>query len=416
MATKWQSTNYPGVRFREHPNRKHGIRKDRYFAIYYRLDGRRREEGLGWASEGWSIQKVAGILAKLKEAQRTGEGARTLEERRRLELDRREVEHQARIQAEKESIPFERIFAENYLPVAQRNKKPQSIKRETALFKRWIGPVIGDLPLKQVSPFHLEKIKRRMSDAGSSPRTILYALATIRQAFNFCRNHDLYQGDNPVSKVAKPRFDNRRLRYLTRDEAERLLEALAAKSVQVYQMAVLSLHCGLRAGEIFSLTWGDVDLGRDLLMLRDTKSGRTRAAFMTETVKSMLAGKAWSERNALLFPGRDEKKITRISRSFDRAVDEIGLNKGISDPRQRVVFHSLRHTYASWLVEGGVDLYTVKTLLGHATMAMTERYSHLGQNTLQAATKVLEEGTKRPKDSGMDRIKGSWKTTKRSDP
>jgi len=54
------------------------------------------------------------------------------------------------------------------------------------------------------------------------------------------------------------------------------------------------------------------------------------------------------------------------------------------------VFHTLRHTYASWLVESGVDLYTVKKLMGHSTIAMTERYSHLGNNTLQNAVKVFE--------------------------
>ena len=56
------------------------------------------------------------------------------------------------------------------------------------------------------------------------------------------------------------------------------------------------------------------------------------------------------------------------------------------------VFHTLRHTYASWLAESGVDLYTVKNLLGHSTITMTERYSHLGNNTLQNAVKVFEEG------------------------
>lgn len=55
---KWQATTYPGVRYREHKERRHGIKKDRYFSIYYRLDGKRKEEGLGWASEGWSANKA----------------------------------------------------------------------------------------------------------------------------------------------------------------------------------------------------------------------------------------------------------------------------------------------------------------------------------------------------------------------
>ncbi len=75
--------------------------------------------------------------------------------------------------------------------------------------------------------------------------------------------------------------------------------------------------------------------------------------------------------------------------------DSIGMNNGVTDRRQKVVFHTLRHTYASWLVEQGVDLYTVKELTGHGTLAMTERYSHLALDTLRRAVRTLEAGLKK---------------------
>jgi site-specific recombinase XerD len=65
------------------------------------------------------------------------------------------------------------------------------------------------------------------------------------------------------------------------------------------------------------------------------------------------------------------------------------LNKGVDDIRLRVTFHTLRHTFASWLVEAGTDLYCVKELMGHSDFKMTSRYSHLGQNTLQDAVNRL---------------------------
>ena len=58
MPVQWQSTGFPGVRFYKHPNRKHGVKYDRYFAIRYQHDGKRREEGLGWSSEGWTAEKA----------------------------------------------------------------------------------------------------------------------------------------------------------------------------------------------------------------------------------------------------------------------------------------------------------------------------------------------------------------------
>jgi len=72
------------------------------------------------------------------------------------------------------------------------------------------------------------------------------------------------------------------------------------------------------------------------------------------------------------------------------------LNKEVTDDRMRVVFHTMRHTYASWLVESGVDLYTVKELMGHSTLAMTERYAHVGEGTLQKAVKRLARKASAP--------------------
>lgn len=75
----------------------------------------------------------------------------------------------------------------------------------------------------------------------------------VRQVFNYAKNHDLFNGDNPVSKVKKPRNDNRRNRYLEKEETERLLIALEKRSVQLRSISLVSLHCGLRAGEFLTL-------------------------------------------------------------------------------------------------------------------------------------------------------------------
>jgi integrase len=386
-----QKTIYPGVRFREHSIRKYNGVPDRYFFIRYRLHGKLKEEGLGWASEGWNAKKASGLLAKLKEAHTTGEGPQTLSEKRQFAQKKKELEEAEKKKRAHEQLTFGELFLNTYFPQAQENKGAESFRRESSLFRLWISPVIGDLPLKDVTGFHLERLKKNMADGKLTARTIRYALAVIRQVFNFARDHNLYNGESPTAKIKMPQADNRRHRFLTRDEAAPLLENLSLKSPQVYEMALVSLHCGLRAGEIFSLTWGDVDSERGLMILRDTKGGKNRAAFMTQAVKEMLSKKPRRGNNDLVFPNRGGDKIIAISRSFDRAVRELNLNEGVTDPRQKIVFHSLRHSYASWLVESGVDLYTVKTLLGHSSLAMAERYSHLGNGTLQNAVKILEK-------------------------
>jgi integrase len=391
MAIKRFKSNFPGVRYREHPTRKHGIKHDRYFSIYYRVNGKKREEGLGWASQGWTAQKAAHELSKLKESHRVGSGPQTLKEKRNIEYNRREQEA-------KDTLSFSSFFKEHYFPLQDIKK---SCEREEEIYKLWIEPVIGNVTMKDVSPIHLERIKKNMSDAGRAPRTIHYCLAVIRQVFNYAKRINLYSSDNPVGKVKKPTFDNKRVRFLAREEADKLLKELQLRSPELHDMAILSLHSGLRAGEIFNLTWGDIDIEKGIVLLKDTKTGKNRFAYMTNEVKKMLSVKQKGKHNEPVFMGRGGK-IKNVSNTFDRTVKDLGLNTGVTDPRQKIVFHSLRHTYASWLVESGVDLYTVKKLLGHSSIAMTERYSHLGQNTLQNAVRVFENSLKSQQDKVVE--------------
>ena len=161
--------------------------------------------------------------------------------------------------------------------------------------------------------------------------------------------------------------------------------------MQTHNIALLSLHCGMRAGEIFNLTWGDVDLDGGRLSLKDTKSGKSRYAFLTNDAKEMLANLYLNQKpHELVFTDRKGNRIKEVSNVYARTVEELSLNDNITDSRQRVVFHTLRHTYASWLVENGTDLYVVSKLLGHSDISMTQRYSHLGDNTLSRAVHNLE--------------------------
>ena len=163
------------------------------------------------------------------------------------------------------------------------------------------------------------------------------------------------------------------------------------RDFNVYQMALLSLHCGMRAGEIFPLIWTNIDTDRNLIFISDSKGGHGRVAYMTETVKAMFLKMNRKEPDEIVFCNKDGERFSEIPKTFKAAVDALELNKGISDKRQRVCFHTLRHTYASWHVEGGTDLYILKKLLGHSNIGMTERYSHLSPSVLQGAVKNFEK-------------------------
>ena len=252
MGVQWISTTFPGVRFYKHPTRRRGGKYDQYFAIRYQKDGARKEEGCGWASEGWTAEKAFKQLADMKEAARKGEAGARLSERR-------EKRRKIKAAEARDLVTFGTFWTDSYLPQAEADKGRETMIRERSHFKMWLSPLLGALPLKSISPIHLEKLKSEMTKAKLSPRSIQYALAVVRQVFNVAKRRGVFAGDNPVGKVRSPKVDNRRLRFFTREEADSLLAELLKTNREAWEMALLSLHCGLRAGEIFKLTWADID-------------------------------------------------------------------------------------------------------------------------------------------------------------
>ena len=104
----------------------------------------------------------------------------------------------------------------------------------------------------------------------------------------------------------------------------------------------------------------------------------------------MLRNRDEGKPSDYVFQGR-KGKLGRISPTFSRAVDDLKLNDGIDDPRLQICFHSCRHSYASWMIEQGADLYIVQRLLGHKTNVMTQRYAHLSESRLKDAAKALSQ-------------------------
>lgn len=256
----------------------------------------------------------------------------------------------------------------------------------------WLKLNIGGIRLIDIRPFHLEKVKRSMIKQEKSPRTVQAVLALARQVWNHARNNGVVNADWPGRSVKAGRFDNRRMRFLTYEETDIMLEKFKEVSPQLHNMALLSLDTGVRAGEIFSLTWENVNIETGQFMVAG-KNGKNRTAYMTDRVRIMF--EALPESQGLVFPSRTGEMIGQISSTSERAIEAIGLNDGVVDSRNKATFHSLRHTFASRLVENGTDLIVVQRLMGHSTLAMTERYSHVRNESLQSAIQKMEKATKK---------------------
>lgn len=397
MPVNWIKTNYPGVRYYEHATRKNGVRRDQYFTIRYKVTVgdkvRDKEEGLGWASEGWSAKKAYERVCELKENRKAGEGPQTLAEKREIEAERKAKEKQ-RVEAEEETIVD--YYEKKYFPWAEQNKAKNSIRSEKTLFENWIKPAIGEIPMLQLAETDMERLKQRMVKAGKADKTVHLTLALIRQIYNHAKRPDIYL----LAKAKMPRIDNAKLRYLTAEEIEILLAALKTKSEIVHDQSFLAVNTGLRFSEVSGLQWGDVNYKTGTLAIRDGKTG-SRMVFFNDNVKTMLKVRQGKKRTGLIFPiETGDKKGQRqevVSKTFQREADRL-FNKGVNDRRLRISFHTLRHTFGTHVYGKTGDLYLTQKALGHRTMVMAQRYAKMSEARLREAfatmTNVLDEGKK----------------------
>ena len=141
------------------------------------------------------------------------------------------------------------------------------------------------------------------------------------------------------------------------------------------------------------MKWQDLDFRNGVITIPDTKAGESQQAFMTNEVKDILLDRIPEDAKPtdFVFPGKGGKMQYKISDTFKRTVFDLGFNEGLdpSDARNRVVFHTLRHTFCSWLAMQGTPLFTIQQLARHKTLSMTERYSHLLPDQKQDAVKAM---------------------------
>jgi len=359
---------YRGVYYRESSKRRHLGKPDRCLDICYRDSrGKLIWEKVGWMSEGYN----AAVASQLRS------------ERIRA------VRHGDELPKEKEAeITLGEVW-KYYDEWLNTGKKDSDTDR--SYYKNHIEPFFEGRVLSKITPFDLEKLKKDLSTKKLAPATVKHILVLIRQMINKAILWNKWHGENPVKKIKLPKLNNRRERFLSKKEAQVLLKELGTVSKQLYNISLLSLHTGMRAGEIFSLKWGHIDKHNKIIHVADPKSGHSRKVFMTNTVKEMFKSIGSGEPEELVFKSREKDKIDRVSYAFRRAVDRLGFNDGITDPRQIVTFHTLRHTFASWLALQATPILTIKELLGHQSLAMTERYSHLTPDHKRDAVKGIEK-------------------------
>ncbi|MDP8261904.1 MAG: site-specific integrase [Candidatus Ancaeobacter aquaticus] len=274
-----------------------------------------------------------------------------------------------------EKIKFE-DFSETYLELHSRlNKKPMVVVRDVILIKNLSTHFAGKY-LYNINPLMIERYKMERGKEVS-PATVNRELACLKSIFNKAIEWERAE-DNPVRKVKFLKENNQRLRYLEEDEIGRLLDNC---DDALRNIVIVALHTGMRRGEILGLQWRDIDLNKGIIYLLETKNNEKREVHMDDLVMKTLSSMQRDPESPYVFCDKDGKPNINLRRNFETALKNSGINE--------FRFHDLRHTYASYLVMFGIDIRTVQVLMGHKTIEMTLRYSHLSPDHKRRAVDVF---------------------------
>lgn len=245
---------------------------------------------------------------------------------------------------------------------------------------------LGNIRIDELSQIKVERWKQDRAKQVK-PATVNRELASLKASLNRATEWGLL-AINPVKNVRGIKgAQTIRVRYLNAEERKRLYTALESRTDHIKYIVLLALNTGIRRGEVFGLRWKDIRFGDHPTLTVRVDSAKSKKArhipLNHQATKTLIEWQLKSgHRDGYVFPSASGHELTDIKRSWGSLIK----TANIKDFR----FHDLRHDFASVLVMNGADLYSVKELLGHSTIEMTQRYAHLSPDRLRQVISALE--------------------------
>jgi integrase len=255
--------------------------------------------------------------------------------------------------------------------------------------KRLIIERIGQIKLSDLTLGTLNSFVESLRRDNLSDSSINHYINAISVNINKAIRDRLWEGFNPFSKAAGFRYlvpDNKGERWFTPEEAEKLLGVLETVSPLWKDMAIVSLHSGMRLCEIRRLRVQDISVETATAVVT-AKGGRREGVCLTSEALDAILRQGGLPNDFVFRDKNGNPPATSIA--FKKAIELLGFNDNLSDAKRKVWFHTLRHTFASWLVQSGVDLYSVQRLMRHGSLKMTQRYAHLDPAGLREPLEII---------------------------
>ena len=271
-------------------------------------------------------------------------------------------------------------LAEHYREWAKRQRGYRTGKK---YFITHLAAFFSRCHVKGITVRMVEEYQSDMLASGKTPATVNRHVACLKHMITKAVEWEMApeQTLHRIRMVKQIPEHNRRLRYLSVEECQALVQACLP---HLKSIVVTALNTGMRKEEVLSLRWDKhVDLKHGFILLDTTKSGERREIPINEALRQTLQALVRRVDSPYVFTGANGKRFLDVKRAFHSACQRADIKD--------FTFHDLRHTFASHLVMAGVDLPTVKELLGHKTLSMTLRYAHLAPSHKVKAVAVLGE-------------------------
>lgn len=308
----------------------------------------------------------------------------------KLRLGEDPIAHKKR----KKLITLDKVASDHYDSKELHNRNN---KLAMALYKNHIQPILGYRSIDSIARTDIEKFQQELSKkvvrgrviSSKSVNNILGELSSI---FSYAVEYEIVNS-NPIQKVKLLKVDNARERFLNQNEIKLLLNEVK-DTPKLYMFVLLALTTGARSGAIHRLQKKDIDLNNKIITVKDEKNNSTYKAFLEyEELVSILKQiliqlKSDDVIMEHLFQSKYSKNLSeRQLRPIFQKLFNSELEK--NDLKNRVVIHTLRHTFASNLAINGTPIYTIQKLMNHRDINMTLRYAKLAPDTGRDAVKNL---------------------------
>jgi integrase len=324
---------------------------DRSYFLIIRIEGKQKRISIGKKSEGITEAFCFQQKVKIINTEKFGEGQAEI------------------LQRVKKTDPTFRELAEHYFKHG----------RSRSSTKRVMGYMLKILPFADKRRVTESDITNWVTDYSKTvkPGTINNKINLIRVIFNHAIDCNLYRHDNPILKVKKLQVDDKRMRWLNRDEVKKLLDNVRDND-KLYLFTKLALCTGARISTLMLIHSDDIK--GDNVKLTNIKTNQRYIGFIDKETQALIKG-----RKGYLLSLDDPRRAPdayQYQYLMQKILNRL-FNEGVTDRLERVVIHTLRHTTASLLVQNGTPLHVVQKVLDHKTIKSTERYAKLHQDNIK---------------------------------